>query len=339
MLPELITWWSREMGDLAAPLLRRAGKADPDAMLLFLDQAGLRIEHRRNGRSEAVGSIPDGVGPAALQALIGRRRRDPFVLVLPLPLLICEASLPAAAQASLDRVVRYEMDRLTPFESDDVYCAHRTLGLDRAGALRVELAIMPRTLVQPLLDRLGHYGVVPASLEAAAPDGGIRRISIAPPDPVRLARTQMFSRLAAAACCGLASAIVAVPLLRQSLALADAEDSIAALRPRVEQAEALRKRITQGSAGAGRIAAARRQAGLPLQVLRVLTDTLPDDTWLTSLALHQRTIVMEGHSAAATRLIAALAAEPRLRDPAFAAPVLRGENGSEVFTIQAGLGF
>jgi general secretion pathway protein L len=70
----------------------------------------------------------------------------------------------------------------------------------------------------------------------------------------------------------------------------------------------------------------------------VLTDTLPDDTWLSSLTLRQRTLVMEGHSTASTKLIAGMAAEPRLHDPAFAAPVLRDENGGEVFTIRAGYG-
>jgi general secretion pathway protein L len=73
-------------------------------------------------------------------------------------------------------------------------------------------------------------------------------------------------------------------------------------------------------------------------MLNVLTNTLPDDTWLTSLTLRQRTVLLDGHSTASTKLIEAMAAEPRLHDPAFAAPVLRGENGGEVFTIQARFG-
>ncbi len=62
---------------------------------------------------------------------------------------------------------------------------------------------------------------------------------------------------------------------------------------------------------------------------------LPDNTWLSSLSLQQKRLMIEGHSAAATRLIAALASEPRLRNPSFAAAVLRAENGEEIFTIQA----
>jgi general secretion pathway protein L len=338
MLPELIAWWTQQMADLAAPLLRRVRPAVPDALLLASEPAGMRIERRRKGRIEPVGRIAANADPAELRALLGRRR-EPLVLVLPSPLLICEATLPAAAQAGLDRVLRYEMDRLTPFAADSVFFSHRLLGLDRARAsLRVELAFVPRTWVQPALDWLASSGAVPVALEAAGPDGALRRIAIERVDPARQLRERLLSRLALAACAALATAIVVVPLLRQSLALSEVENRIAASRPNVEQVEALRRRIAAGSARASRLAAAREQAGTVLRMLGVLTDTLPDDTWLTSLTLRQNTLVMDGHSTASTKLIEGMAAEPRLRDPAFAAPVLRGENGGEVFTIQARFG-
>jgi general secretion pathway protein L len=200
------------------------------------------------------------------------------------------------------------------------------------------LAFVPRIWVQPILEQLAAFGAVPAALEATGPDGAVRRIAIGRQDPARQARIRLLSRLALGTCTALAAAILVVPLLHQAMALSEVEDRITALRPRVEQVEALRKRIAAGSAEAGRIVAAREQAVTMLQMLGVLTDTLPDGTWLTSLSLRQRNIVLEGHSAAATKLIAGMAAEPRLRDPAFAAPVLRGENGSEVFTIRAGFG-
>jgi len=70
----------------------------------------------------------------------------------------------------------------------------------------------------------------------------------------------------------------------------------------------------------------------------MLTEALPDDTWLTSLTLHQRKLTLEGQSAVATRLIATLAATPRLRNPSFAAPVLRNDQQVDLFAIQAEVG-
>ena len=128
-----------------------------------------------------------------------------------------------------------------------------------------------------------------------------------PAEAGRQARALLAWRLAVAGCAAMAVAAAALPVLRQSLALAAVEDRIAELRPRVEQAGMLRQRIAAGSAGSGRIAAARRQAAEPLMILAAVTGALPDDTWLDGLSLRQRHLVLEGHSAAATRLIAALA--------------------------------
>jgi general secretion pathway protein L len=339
MLAEIFTWWTQQMADLAAPVLHRVKASEPDALLLTAEPHTLRVLRRRAGSLTVVGELQADAGPDALRRLLAGHRREPLVLRLPGQVLTCEATLPVAAQGSLDRVVRYEMDRLTPFAANDVFFSHRILARDRArGALQVEIAVAPRRWVQPLLDRLQAVGVTPIALEAPGQDGAIRRIDIVRTDPARQARRMLAFRLAAGTCVALGLAVVAVPLARQSLALSDTEYRIAELKPRVQQVEDLRRRIASGSAGAERIAAAREHAIAPLQMLGLLTDVLPDDTWLTSVALHERKLVLEGHSAAATRLIAAMASDARLRNPAFAAPVLRAENGGEVFTIQAEFG-
>ena len=96
--------------------------------------------------------------------------------------------------------------------------------------------------------------------------------------------------------------------------------------------DALRHRLA-GDAGAA--AAARAHAGDTLQALATLTDLLPDDTYLTTLSLQHGKLRLEGQSAAATRLIGALSAEPHIRNPGFAAPVLRSDAGADVFAIEA----
>ena len=334
MLPELITWWTRQMGDLFAPVLNGARTRLPDALLLTPGPDGIAIAHRRRGRT----ALPATVTDDGLRTALARRREN-LVLSLSSPMLIREATLPAAALGGLDRVLRYEMDRLTPFGPDDVYFSHRLLSVDRArSTLQVELAVLPRAGVLPILDRLTNAGARPDVLEAPGPDGLVRRIGITTRDAAKLARDRLLTRLTAMLCGALAVAVVAVPLLRQSLALAEVEAQISLLRPRVDQVETLRKRIAASTAGAGKIAAARTQAGAVLEILAVLTQTVPDDTWLTNLSLRQRSLVLEGHSAAATKLLAAIGAQPRFRDPSFAAPVLRAENGGEVFTVRTEFG-
>ena len=340
MLAEFLTWWTRQMTGLADPVLARLSAAQPDALLLSAEPSAsgmLRLARRRKGRTEMLAELDPAIDDAHLRAqLAATRDRLPLILTTAAPPLLREVTLPAAAEGSLDRFLRYEMDRLTPFEVEAVFFSHRLIGTDRGrGTIRVELTLVPRARLRPVLATLLAAGVTPVALEAHGADGVVRRIPILRDDPDRRAWQRMAWRGALAACALLCVAVACVPVIRQSFALAATADRIAALRPRMEQVERLRQRIAAGSAGSGRLAAARQDATEPLLILGVLTDTLPDDTWLSSLTLRQHRLLIEGRSAAATRLITAMAAESRLRNPAFAAPVLRAETGGEIFSIQA----
>ena len=72
-----------------------------------------------------------------------------------------------------------------------------------------------------------------------------------------------------------------------------------------------------------------------MQALSALTELLPDDTFLTGLALHLRQVTIDGSSGSAARLIGLLSADPVIRNAAFAAPVTRGDDGRDVFSIKA----
>lgn len=353
MLPEFLTWWTRQMADLAAPLLKRLPSNAPDAMLLTPGVGGtLGVSVRHKGQIGILPGLPAAADPDQLRDMIARRRRrEPVMIRLTRNPLVRDVWLPAAVEAGLDRFLTYEMDQLTPFKAADVFFAHRVLGVDRRkAAIHVEITLVPKVWVHALLDRLERAGIVPAALEVPAglnvpaggrttdvmaPKGGMQCIPLRHADPTRRTRQRLAWRTAVAASGSLALATLAEPLVRQSMALGRVEAQVAELRPRVHEAEMLRQRIAAGLAGSGRIAAARQQAGQPLAILADLTDSLPDDTWLTSLSLRRTRLVLEGHSTAATRLIAALASGKRLHNPSFAAPVLRAETGGEVFTIQA----
>jgi general secretion pathway protein L len=343
MLTAFATWWTRQMASLIDPLLRRVRPGAPDALLLVPGADTIEVCRRTKGQVITVMDVHLAEEPAVAQlrtVIRTHRRLKVYVAPLLSPLTrILE--LPMAAESQLDTVLRYEMDRLTPFAVDNVFFNYRVVARDVVAqdsahaTLRVELTLVPKAWVRPVLDRLSDAGLPPMSLEVAGADGVPRHLPTDPIDPRREARERLAWRLALGACAALAVATVAVPVLRQSLALTAAEDRIAALRPLVAQTQALRQRIAADTDGAARIAAARQQATAALSLLGMLTDTLPDDTWLVSLTLRQGHLVLEGHSAAANRLITAMAHEVRLRNPAFAAPLLRDETGGEKFTIQA----
>jgi general secretion pathway protein L len=364
MLAELLSWWTEQMRDLVAPLRRRASGRPADALVLACDpgeDGPWRVVRRRDGIITHLAALSAGAADATWRAAFSSRRRGELVVIaLGQPFLVRRTTLPLAAAASVDRVLRYEMDRLTPFTANDVlFSAHVASRDPVGGTLLVDLAVVPKAWVRVPMERLAALSIRPEALEQQADsshpdlplssewpsqmppsraDQPLRRIRLDHVDPAHRARVRFAWRIGATVCAALAVAAIAVPLIRQSIALAGVEDQIAQLRPGMDQLDALRRRIAAGSAGAGQISAARERGSVALRALGVLTNLMPDDTFLTTVSLRHAHLTIEGRSAAATKLIAAMAADPELTNPSFGAPVVRADNGTDVFTIQVGFG-
>ena len=84
------------------------------------------------------------------------------------------------------------------------------------------------------------------------------------------------------------------------------------------------------------MAAETRRLGDALGALAAVTEILPDDSYLTEFTMRERKLTLSGLSASAPKLISLLSGDPRIRNPAFTAPVTRAETGhNDVFTIRA----
>ncbi len=344
MFVELLNWWTRQMsGLLPAGWSGRHEQTRATLIAALAPRPGatgniLTISLRRSQRETDLGQFDPELPDAKerLRALARKRPGVETVLRVPAAMLLeREISLPLAAERDLVRVLGYEMDRLTPFQAKDVIWSHELLARDRArNRLMLRLLLIPCAPVASILAWLDGAGLPVSALQAGASE---------PPRLVRLqrgptAREQWDRRLtiaAASACAVLALAALAVPVVRQSLALAAVEDRIEALRPLTAQADTLRRRVADVQASGDAIAEQRNRSGDALAALAALTEILPDDTFITELAMNQRHVALRGQSASAPRLIALLAADPSIRNPAFTAPVTRGEGGRDQFAIQA----
>jgi general secretion pathway protein L len=193
--------------------------------------------------------------------------------------------------------------------------------------------------VEPVLAALRLAGLVPLRIEAGTAADTRRVIPLAEDGPARSWLGPRIGAYALGGCGVLAAAAIALPFILQSIALSQLDARIDALRPQAAAVEALRKQIAGGAATADVVVAARKQVGTPLQSIALLTELLPDDTYVTTLGLRQRKLTVSGRSASAARLIGAMAANPMVHGPAFVAPVIRDEtNGEQMFSIRADLG-
>ncbi len=109
---------------------------------------------------------------------------------------------------------------------------------------------------------------------------------------------------------------------------------VAALRPAAERYE---ETLSDLDDAQERIAALREEAsatGESLQILRELTDRLPNGTWLLSLRLEGRKVDIEGLSPSASEIFPALTRDGRFRAVEFGAPITRQADNNERFKIR-----
>jgi general secretion pathway protein L len=340
VLREVLRWWARQMRALL-PQALLPDASQSDALLVAMagmsDAPQIRLSLRRRRRETPLGSFRlDEAGRRAAMAAI--RQRSGRVILRPDPAAVLERKvmLPLAAEHDVTQVLRYEMDRLTPFAAEQVFWSAIVERRDRAaGRLEIRLSLLPKSLVQPALATIAAIGLKVSAIETASHSGAPRLIDLVPPSSQRR-RTLAF---AWAACGVLAVIALATPFVTQSLARRTVEARIADLQPRIAQAEALRRRLAAGSAGNDVIATEHAGIGDAWQVLATVTELLPDDTVLADLSLRQSKLSISGRSRAAPVLIPAMAGDPALHNPSFAAPVTRTPDGNaDTFVIRAELG-
>ena len=329
VVAEIAAWWLAQMRSLIPESLR-FGDTGQDALLIAVDRpnptsslhAALAgsLWIRKRGQESLFGRLGAQTALPANRLGVGLRLPPGTVLTR-------DVSLPLAAARQLQSVMRFEMDRLTPFTADELYWGLSGVTADRArGRLHVQLAFVLRAPVEQLCQGLALQQLFPSFIEAP---GGRIALNAAP------SRLRLLPALLPALCGLLALACLVSPILRQQAALDAAAQVIAQRQPAALIAMRLRSRLSTAAYGRTAIAQAQR-AGDAMQVLANLTDALPDGTWLDDLTLKSGIITMDGQSSDAAALIGRLSAAPGLQNPSFTAPVTRTADGkSDQFSLQA----
>lgn len=342
MLSDLLNWWTRQMLDLLPPAVRRRTGGPPDACIVSVNghPPMIRLAMRRAGTDLMLGNFEfDTTGIDEARSILRKQgRRYPIAMGVPAELLLERTlALPLAAEADLTSMLRYEMDSITPFAAEELFWTWTVVRRDRErGRLHVRLSLVPKAALPSLTSALEGLGIVASWLEAATPSGAARIIPLGNMAAARQ-RRQRNLRFGLAGTGVLMAACAVLPFAMQFVARTQVEDRIGVLDPNVRLAETLRARISRDSSAAALIAAAHGRAGDPLAVLSAVTTALPDDTFLTDLTIRGDRLEITGQSKAAARLIAVLAGSPIVKDPAFVASVTRAENGSDAFSIRAGI--
>ena len=335
-------WWVEQLADWVPDALRQRHGAKRDTLVVVLGGEEPVVQAVMAGQRRALGGL--GAGPADLQraalldALGGLPRRPELleVQLQPGSYLRRDLDLPLAAEANLREAVELQLDRVTPFNSDEAVfqCGvrERDPAAKRLGAW---LAAAPADRVRAVLEWLGEPPdrVPRPPREPPRPDGPfVLRYALA-----RERRAGLGWGLAAASLVLSVAAAVA-HLHNRDEELARLESALAAVRQDAAEAPELAERIEQVRV-ANFTVHDRRTARPPLvEVLEDLSIRLPDDTYLQRFEVTHAEVRLFGVSAAASNLIRLLEESPLLADVRFESSVTRDvATGKERFSITARL--
>jgi len=290
------------------------------------------------GKRALVRTLLEGAGETRGRARAALRHHEA---------LVRRVTLPAATEENLAQVLGFEMDRLTPFKSDEVYFDQRVVSRDAAdGQITVELAMAPRERVDARVRELGALGV---SVQGVA----LRDDAHRSPDTFDLLpseqRGERESPRERTVRMSLIGAVALLFIVALAFPVYEKREAVKTLLPQVEKAGADARatdavlRDLERQAGDYNFLLTRKYTWYPTsQYVEELSRLLPDTTWLQQLDIRNsgkaKEVVITGETASSSKLIELLESSKMLQNASPRGPTTRGSTpGSERFMIGAEL--
>lgn len=250
--------------------------------------------------------------------------------------------MPAAAERNLGQVLGFEMDRQTPFKRDQVYLDYRISGrnLER-NLLKVEMAVIPRTVLDAELQRLQPMELALDGIDAWEDRPGGRRLGcnfLPPAQRVTHHDKRLWLNLGlGGAALLLLLAAMAAWLGNREVALQNMQTEVATVQREAAQVSAMRQGLVESIEGASFLMRKRSETPPRIQLLLELTEALADDTYLQRLTLDTNNrLSLQGMSDHAATILGKVSAIPGLTDASFQGVIQPdARSGKERFNILA----
>ncbi|HVY16314.1 MAG TPA: PilN domain-containing protein [Rhodopila sp.] len=261
------------------------------------------------------------------------------VVVRPVPgsVLVKEHVVPAVGRADMEQLLSHEIASISPFSADELFWRW-DIGPAMSDRKRtaVILTMVPKSTLAKPLALLDEAGIVPDFAEVDVA-GVKRRLTLGVEETGAGARLAI--RVLSWTCVLLALLALLAPVGIQTWQRWRNEAAISELEPAVTQVRAAKQAIMASGAGKAFLKQEAERTGNALAQLAALTRAVPDDSYLTSLRMHDRQATLCGESTSSAHLMTVLSAAPSIHNPAFAAPLTRTEGTNlENYCITATVG-
>ena len=329
-------WWLGELATVVPAKVRRWWRGTSGIALLSLDGARAVFSRPTDKGLEETFSVEMGDHGLSLPAAAIRQRLAKVVgqgyrLLFALPAsqaLERTLTLPAALAENLRQTLSFELDRYTPFRPEQAYFDYR-LGEPSSGAgtLRVELAVVPKAVVEQHLARVAALGlevggvVLPEDFKN--PHSRYRNFLPAASIPyvpsARFRQRLAFGMLAVV----LLVAVLAVPIWQKRTAAIDLLAPVAQAKAAAQEADALRDKLAKLVDEHDLLPNKKWDSHSATRTLEELTKLLPDDTFVMQLDFDGKTVQVLGETASSSSMVETIEGSPLFKDVAFKSPLTK----------------
>ena len=330
---DLLSWWRRGLLCCLPFWLRK--HLDPAATpyILAVDQHGARLSVQRE---EGLREIQRFTIDHARSLLSGSEIRN---LVLRVPsdwVLTKRLRLPSAAKENLREVVGYEMDRHTPFSAHQVYYDVKTVRtVDDGRQMEVDIAVLPRERVKEWIAAV--RGLKAGLIRIDSVDLWERGNMLPLEEQPRATVAERSGDLLLwAVVVVLLAAVFVTPLWQKRQMALALEAQLDKIKTGAGEVLVIQEKVDKSRASLSSVVDMRAKRPFAVDLLKRITEILPDDTWVQQFELKDGRVELRGMSDQATALIGLIESAPDFENAVFRSPVIQVQ-GQERFHLSAEL--
>ncbi len=281
-------------------------------------------------------TIDKGVADQSSLKLALERLEGPKVLLIPDHESIkLTLNIPETGRRSLNQLLESEVERLTPFKTNNVRFAYDIISATK-GQLRIDVLLVPKIILNRLVESVEKAGCSADLIMI-----GQRHLSATTTGNILLDRrsSKRNNRIRVLSAIFLFTLLTGVPLSQIShqewiihkLSMIQKEQEI-----RVQRIQKQTAKLDRLSTESSRVIDFFKKSRNPAKLLETITRAVPDDAWIFSLIISPTGIKLEGYARDASSLLLQLAKLTQFQNPVFQSPIIKNyETGLERFSLSA----
>jgi general secretion pathway protein L len=254
--------------------------------------------------------------------------------------------LPAAvAKENIKQVVAFEMNKYTPFSSEQVYFALRSQGKEENGQIKVLIVLTPKEILDAIYLQLNGAEIYPDVVDYEdVPnnfDQDLETYNLLPEweRPVKNKIVQTVSWLLSAVLLILVIAVLVFPVWHESQTVDSLKQQIKALEKDTQFIQAQQLEIDEIIDETEQLNKVKTSSPAIIELINALSHLIGSDTWLTQLKLKDGRMQIQGQSPTAEVLIGVLEKSPLFSHVRFVSPLTQDKRtGLERFQISMDAG-